>query len=195
VDADEIFGCLPVLRTPRLTLRGIEDGDGQALFELFSDDEVTAYYAWEAFTEPRQGAELAAATVEQYRQRQSLRWGLLPAGADRIVGTCGYARWAQQHRYAVLGYDLARAYWGRGLMSEAVTEVIRFGFEEMNLNRVEANVLTGNAASIAVLTRHGFTLEGRFAERAWHRDRFHELQTFGLLRSAWGRSSTHVDRG
>ncbi len=185
VDADEVFRVMPVLRTRRLVLRGVAEGDGPALFELFSDDAVTAYYAWDTFTDPRQGRELAAATVEQYRQRQALRWGLLPVGTDRIVGTCGYTRWAREHRYAVLGFDLARRYWGQGLMSEAATAVIGYGFEQLDLNRIEATVLAGNLPSIALLTRHGFTLEGRLAQRARHRGTFHDIHMYALLKSAW----------
>jgi ribosomal-protein-alanine N-acetyltransferase len=70
-------------------------------------------------------------------------------------------------------------------MSEAVAAVVRFGFEGMALNRVEATVLVGNTASVRLLARAGFRLEGQLAERAWHRGAFHDVHMFGLTRSAW----------
>jgi [ribosomal protein S5]-alanine N-acetyltransferase len=183
--AEDVFQVMPELPTARLLLRRITEADAAGLFDVFSDDEVTEYYAWDTFTDPQQGRELAAASVEQYHQRTALRWGLALSGTSKLIGTCGYTRWNQEHRFAILGYDLARAHWGRGLITEAVATVVGFGFEKLDLNRVEATVLAGNTASIAVLNRAGFRLEGHFAERAWHRGTFHDVQMYGLLRSAW----------
>ena len=174
-----------MLRTERLLLRQITEADGPALFDIFSDDEVTAHYAWDTFTSIEQGDELAEQTARAYRERVSLRWGLVPHGAERIVGTCGYTRWSRDNRFAILGYDLARPYWRGGLMTEAVTEVLRFGFEQMDLNRVEALVMAGNVASITLLSRLGFSHEGELRRRALHRGEFRDVWQFGLLASEW----------
>jgi ribosomal-protein-alanine N-acetyltransferase len=182
---EDVFVAMPVLATDRLMLRAMTEADADGLFDIFSDDEVCEYYAWDTFTDLDQARELAARGVEQYRRKESLRWGLTLPGTDRIIGTCGYARWSREHRYGVLGYDLARRYWRQGLMSEAVAEVLRFGFEQLDLHRVEATMLVGNAASAAVLTRAGFRLEGQLAERAWHRGAFHDMQFFGLTKPTW----------
>ena len=60
----------------------------------------------------------------------------------------------------MLGYDLARPHWNRGIMTEALTAVLPFGFEKMALNRIEALVITGNEASYRLLARLGFQQEG-----------------------------------
>jgi ribosomal-protein-alanine N-acetyltransferase len=183
--ADDVFVALPVLSTPRLVLRGMTEADADGLFDIFSDEQVCQYYAWDTFTDPAQARELAARGVEQYRRQESLRWGLTLPGADRIIGTCGYARWSREHRYGVLGYDLARRYWRQGLITEAVAAVLRFGFEQLDMHRVEATMLAGNAASAAVLARAGFRLEGQLSERAWHRGTFHDVHLYGLTRPTW----------
>lgn len=181
--AEDVFVSLPMLSTTRLRLRGMSEEDTDGLFDLFGDEEVCRYYAWDTFTDREQARELARHSAELYRQRQAMRWGLVLPGADRIIGTCGYTRWDRDNRYAVLGYDLARPYWRQGLMSEAVAAVLRFGFEHLNLNRVEATMLLGNTASAAVLLRAGFQLEGQMTQRHWHRGTFHDMQMYGLLRS------------
>jgi [ribosomal protein S5]-alanine N-acetyltransferase len=172
-----------VLRTERLLLRQITEADGPGLFDIFGDDEVTAHYAWDTFTSIEQGHALAEQTARAFAQREALRWGLVPLGAESIIGTCGYTRWNAENRFAILGYDLARPYWHRGLMSEAVTAVLGFGFEQLALNRVEALVMAGNVASIAVLSRAGFTHEGEMRRRVLHRGEFRDVWMFGLLRS------------
>jgi ribosomal-protein-alanine N-acetyltransferase len=162
----DVFSDPPVLHTERLVLRQITESDGEGLLSIFADDQVTEFYAWDRFTDVGQGHELAARTAGQFRQREAIRWGLVLPGAPHIIGTCGYTGWSQENRFALLGYDLARDYWRRGLMSEAVAAVLRFGFEQMALHRVEATVLTGNTASAALLSRAGFQREGVSAEAA-----------------------------
>ena len=61
---------------------------------------------------------------------------------------------------AYLGYHLFGGFTGHGYMTEAVSMVLRYAFEELELHRVEANVQPHNRASIAVLKRNGFTREG-----------------------------------
>src|ERR1039457_787234 len=91
----DVFSDPPVLRTERLVLRQITESDGEGLFGIFADDQVTEFYAWDRFTDVGQGHELAARTAGKFRQREAIRWGLV----------------------------LARDYWRRGLMSEAVAAV------------------------------------------------------------------------
>ena len=181
----DVFDEPAVLRTDRLLLRQITESDGPALFDIFSDDEVTAHYALDTFTNIEQGHALAERTARAFRERQAMRWGLVPHGADRIIGTCGYTRWTVESRFAILGYDLARPYWRQGLMTEAVTEVLRFGFEDMELHRVEALAMAGNVASMTLLSRLGFSHEGELRSRALHRGEFRDVWYFGLLQSEW----------
>jgi ribosomal-protein-alanine N-acetyltransferase len=189
----DVFSDPPVLRTERLVLRQITESDGEGLFDIFADDQVTEFYAWDRFTDVGQGHELAARTAGQFRQREAIRWGLVFPGAPRIIGTCGYARWSQENRFALLGYDLARDYWRRGLMSEAVSAVLRFGFEQMALHRVEATVLTGNTASAALLGRAGFQREGVLRGRFLKQGEFWDVQMFGLTRTDWAAALAMAD--
>jgi [ribosomal protein S5]-alanine N-acetyltransferase len=189
----DVFNDPPVLRTERLVLRQITEADGEGLFAIFADDEVTEHYAWETFTDVGQGHALAARTAEQFERREAIRWGLVHPASHRIIGTCGYTRWNQEDHFAMLGYDLARPYWRRGLMSEAVAAVVQFGFEQMALHRVEATVLTGNIASAVLLRRAGFQLEGVLRGRALQRETFRDMWMFGITRDDWTTAVTSAD--
>jgi [ribosomal protein S5]-alanine N-acetyltransferase len=189
----DVFGDPPVLRTERLVLRQVTESDGEGLFGIFADDEVTEFYAWDRFTDVAQGHELAARTAAQFRQREAIRWGLMLPGAPRIIGTCGYTRWNQENRFALLGYDLARDYWRHGLMSEAVAAVLRFGFEHMALHRVEATVAAGNTASATLLGRSGFQREGVLRGRFLKQETFRDVQMFGLTRADWAAAVPAAD--
>ena len=123
-----------------------------------------------------QGHALAARVAARFARREAIRWGLVLPGVPHIIGTCGYTRWDRDNHYAVLGYDLARPYWRQGLMTEAVAAVVRLGFEQMDLHRVEATVIAGNAASAALLSRAGFGREGVLRERVLNRGVFRDVQ-------------------
>lgn len=189
----DVFDQPPVLRTQRLLMRQITEADGEGLFGIFADDQVTEHYAWEAFTSAEQGHELAARTADQFRQRAAIRWGLVLPATPQIIGTCGYTRWDQGNHFAVLGYDLARPYWRRGLMSEAVAAVLQVGFGQMALHRVEATVMAGNTASATLLSRAGFRREGVLRERVLKRGTFRDVQMYGLTRADWAVSAQTTD--
>lgn len=68
------------------------------------------------------------------------------------------------HYRAEIGYALQPAHHGKGLMQEALTAVLDYGFHTLQLHSVEANVNPANAASIKILERNGFVQEGYFRE-------------------------------
>lgn len=98
------------------------------------------------------------------------------------MGTCGYHNWNRKHAKAEIGYELSIQSWGKGLMSEALKEMIAYGFESMNLNRIEAVVYPENGASIRTLEKQGFKKEGLLEEYAFFRDVYQDLLMFSLLK-------------
>ena len=85
-----------------------------------------------------------------------------------------------------MGYDLARAFWGQGIGSEAVRAVLHYGFTELNLNRIEAATIADNHESVKLLRKLGFQLEGIRRGYSWEEDStFHDSAMFGLLRDEY----------
>jgi ribosomal-protein-alanine N-acetyltransferase len=90
-----------------------------------------------------------------------------------------------QHARAELGYAIGRAWWGQGLMTEAVVEAIRYGFEELGLNRIEARCLTYNIGSARVMEKAGMTYEGTIREQVFYKGSFDDLKLYSILRREW----------
>ena len=135
MSADEIFAAFPTLSTPRLALRQVRTEDAAAAYGL------------DTFTETLQ-AELIEIFQKRFDNRIGLRWGMaLNETPDNLIGTCGYNLWVQPARRGLVGYDLARNHWRRGLMAEALAAVLKFGFTAMGLNRGEALTFPQNTAS------------------------------------------------
>jgi ribosomal-protein-alanine N-acetyltransferase len=167
------------LATPRLSLRPLADGDVDALFSIFSDAEVAAYWSAPALVD-RAGAE---ALLEEIRNaRDLMQWGITRTGTDAVIGTCTLFALNLPHKRAEIGYALARNAWGQGIAHEAVSAVLRHAFEDLDLHRIEADVDPRNTPSIRLLARLGFRQEGHARER-WHvADGIHDALLFGLLR-------------
>ena len=77
-----------------------------------------------------------------------------------MIGTCGFTSlWPEDNR-GEIGYVLNPAYWGQGIMSEAVSRVLAYGFAELGLNRIEARYMVGNEKSLRLMQHNGMTFEG-----------------------------------
>ena len=172
----------PELETENLILREINQSDVKAIFKHFSDKEILKYHDLEAFINIEQAKNLIASFNEKFDKNQIIRWGIARREDNIIIGTCGYHNWVQNRFCAEIGYELSQAYWRKGIMSEALTAMIQFGFEKMELNRIEATVMLENTASMKLLEKLGFIQEGILREYGFWKGEFHDLKMFSLLR-------------
>lgn len=176
----------PTLETERLMLREIVGADAPALFEIHGDAELMRWFG----SEPLKDLEGAQKLVDLFAGWRALpnpgvRWGLQVKGAATLIGTCGLFNWNRNARKCTLGYELGRAGQGRGYVQEAVRAALDWGFDHMDLNRVEAQVHPSNVASLKSIRRLGFFEEGRLREGGYWGGRFHDLLQFSLLRDEW----------
>jgi [ribosomal protein S5]-alanine N-acetyltransferase len=171
----------PVLETQRLVLRELQLEDAEMLFRIYSDEEVMRYY-----DTPMNRLEQVQRSIAAHRSRfennEAIRWGISIKGSKDIVGNCGFYR-DSYSQYALLSYVLARPYWGKGLMTEALRAIIAFGFDHYQLHRIEAHVVVSNQASLGVLQKLGFKKEGFLRERFYENNHFHDEWVFALLKS------------
>lgn len=112
-------------------------------------------------------------------------WDIIEKSSGKMIGNCGFHHWEQKHERAELGYFLNENRRNQGLMTEALKTVIDFGFNSMNLNRVEAFINPDNIPSLKVIQHLGFTEEGRLREHYKSEDTIYDSLIFGLLKSEY----------
>lgn len=110
---------------------------------------------------------------------------------DALVGAGGYDDILPSHRVAWIAIGLGREYWGQGYGTEAMRLMLRFGFTELNLHKVQLTVFSYNERAQALYRGLGFQQEGVFREYLWRDGERHDMILMGLLVREWqeGRSA------
>ena len=173
---------LPTLETERLSVRWLEAADVPALFEIFSDPEVTRFWSSPPLRDHADAAKLLKQIHTYFAAGELYQWGIARRSDDRVIGTCTLASIAREHKRAEIGFALAHAQWGRGYASEAVRALLDHAFDTLELHRIEADVDPRNQSSLRLVERFGFEREG-YARERYHIDGdVFDSVLYGLLR-------------
>ena len=183
------------LRTERLVLRPIVKADAAALSAIFGDPVVMRYWSTPAWTTTAQATAFIARDLKAMRSGEYVRLGLERVNRPGLIGTCTLFNLVPACRRAEVGYSLARTAWHQGWMDEALRTLLKFGFGEMGLNRVEADIDPRNLASARSLERLGFRKEGQLRERWIVAGEVSDSALYGLLASEWAVRESHVGTG
>lgn len=155
----------PALETDRLRLREVTIDEADWFLRHFSTPEIVrgqGYPAPADLDEARR--QLALYLVDLYARGGGLRWGITLKGSDELIGSAGLYDWDREVRSAEAGYDLLPSQWGMGIMTEAMTAVLDYGFDVMDLNRVQILAMPRNERSLRLAERLGFVREGVLRE-------------------------------
>jgi [ribosomal protein S5]-alanine N-acetyltransferase len=183
---EAVFQSFPQLETRELFLRKITITDANSILGILADDEVTRFYDDGSFTDISQAISQIEAWENGFKNKRCVRWGIAFKDNPAIIGTCGYYGFHSWHMRASIGYELARSCWRKGIMLEALTSIIDYGFREIGLNRIEAVTMPENSASIKLLERLGFCNEGVLHEyEKWDQKGFVNLCMLAILRKEW----------
>jgi ribosomal-protein-alanine N-acetyltransferase len=154
------FGAFPTLRTERIDLRALDASFVTNIFAVRSDPVVQLYNSVPHLTRD-DTLRFIAEQQSKYSGHTEITWALLVRELGRVVGDATVFDWDRYHRRALIGYELAQDQWGKGLAHEAIRAILRFAFEQLDLNRVEVCTSAANQRSLRLARRLGFTLDRR----------------------------------
>jgi [ribosomal protein S5]-alanine N-acetyltransferase len=175
------FNPFPVIETERLVLRRIQAQDVAEIFFLRSNEDVMRYIDRpRATTEPE-----ALAMIEKFwkleQDNEGINWAISLKDDDKLIGTICLFNFVKEHYRGELGYLLHPEHHGKGLMQEAVKPVLDYGFKQLQLHTIEANVNPDNEASIKVLERNNFVREAYFKENYFYNGKFMDTAVYSLI--------------
>ncbi|MBS4207093.1 GNAT family protein [Bacillus sp. FJAT-50079] len=174
--------AFPILETNRLILRQVTKDDASSLLKYLSDKDVMRYVGLEPFKSIDDALDEISWYKSIYEKKTGIRWGITLKDQGEVIGSCGFLNMVSQHHRSEIGIELSREYWGNGVASEAFAAVINYGFEQMNLQRIEALIEPPNIPSQKLAERQGFTREGLLRSYEFTCGKFDDLYMYSLLK-------------
>ena len=184
------FAHPPVLECGSLLLRELRPSDAADMFDYARREDVTRFLTWEPHPDVTYTRDWLSFVSGKYRSGEFFDWAVTlaqPVFAGEkakphvMIGTCGFTSIDTASNSTEIGYVLNPSYQGRGYATEAVKRVLRFAFEELEFNRVEARYIIGNDRSRRVMDRAGMRFEGVFRQKLMLRGRYRDIGVCAIL--------------
>jgi ribosomal-protein-alanine N-acetyltransferase len=175
----------PELETNRLKLVQVKEEHTQSFFEIMSKDEVTKYYGMNSLKSIEDASKIVESFQQTYESKRGIRWGIVLKETGDFVGTLGLNNLSTWSKKSEIGFELHPSYWNKGITTEAVKEVLRYSFEDLELFRMGAVTYPQNEPSIQLLQRLGFSKEGLLRGYLYQNNQSHDAFIFSLLRTDW----------
>lgn len=173
------------LFSDRLVLRPLQLADAEAMFLGWTTDlEVVKYLSWKPHLSVEETKRIISYWMSNYPDPKFYLWGIqLKQGP--LVGTISIHSIHEGFERGEIGYALARPYWGKGIVPEALQLVTDFAFGVVGFNRLEAHHALGNPASGVVLEKVGFQYEGILRQYYRSNEGFQDAKIYGKLLKDW----------
>lgn len=172
----------PIIETKRLLLRKVTSEDAMSIYKYLSNKEVMKYVGLEPYKSVEDTLDEIAWYQSILEKKTGIRWGITLKGKGEVIGSCGFLNTSSQHYRSEIGFELSNEYWGQGIASEAIQAVIQYGFENFELNRIEALIEPANIPSQKLVKRCGFIREGLLREYEFTCGKFDDLYMYSLLK-------------
>jgi len=165
-----------------IMLRQLHSSDAVEYFYYMNNKNVAEYIATSSLPSSISHAvDELKYWASLFTSRRSIYWGIADKSNNKLLGTVGYNNLWHAHSRGELSYDLDFNYWGRGIMSRALEEILKFSAEEMGLVRVQATIIQSNERSAKLLKRFNFECEGLLKKYECLRGDFYDSNMYAKI--------------
>ena len=173
------------IETERLILRRFTMEDAEAMYRNWaSDDEVTKHLTWPTHTSVEISKMVLTDWTSHYPEPDFYNWAIvLKENGPEPIGNISTAHVKESTLCATMGYCMSRAHWGKGIMTEALTAVIDFFFDEVGFNRIDADHAVDNPASGRVMEKSGMRYEGTHRQAVRTNCGIVDIKKWAILKS------------
>ncbi|HJF30789.1 MAG TPA: GNAT family N-acetyltransferase [Sporosarcina psychrophila] len=172
----------PIIETNRLILREVTTEDATEMFTYLSDKDVVKPMG----LVPCQTVKDVWDEIKWYKsifeEDTGIRWGITLKDSGEVIGSCGFLNRQSKHYRAEVGYELSKEYWGKGIASEALEAVVKYGYNHFQLERIEALIEPSNLASQKLVEKQGFKREGLLRRYEFTCGKFDDLYMYSIIK-------------
>lgn len=172
--------------TPLILLRRFTADDAQAMFENWaSHDETTKYLTWPTHSSVEVSKMVLNDWISSYDQDDYYQWAIVCKQSMEPIGSIAVVSMDSSIEKAEIGYCIGKSWWHKGITTQALRAVIRYLFEEVGLNRIQARHDPRNQFSGAVMRKCGMTYEGTLRESDRNNQGICDACYYSILRAQW----------
>jgi len=175
------FAPFPNLETERLLLRRLVNEDVNEIFALRSNTEVMKYIPRPLVLTTEDALKHIEMIDEKIDSNEGINWAITLKDHPKLIGIIGHYRLKPEHYRAEIGYMILPEYQGQGIITEAINEVLKYGFDVMQLHSIEAVIDPENFASEKVLQKNGFVKEAHLKENEYYDGKFLDTVIYSIL--------------
>ncbi|MBB2479176.1 GNAT family N-acetyltransferase [Bacillus sp. APMAM] len=181
MNIDAMFSRLPVLKSNSITLGTISECHLDDVFDIYNNDKVFEFCG----IIPKHNKETVRKMIghfeRDFHKRSRVKWGIFNEN-NKLIGIIEAQDFNQKVNMVTIGYFLEEAFWGKGIATESVKILLEFLFQEVKVNRVQAEVMPLNVNSKKVLLKNGFIKEGTIRQATlWAGKGIVDLEIYGIL--------------
>lgn len=174
------FTPFPVLETERLLLRQLVIEDEEAIFQLRSDEAVNRYLDRPKARSLSDAREFIEKINGGISRNEAMFWAVVVKPGTALAGTVCYWNISPENHTAEIGYELLPGFQGKGIMQEALTRVIQYGFETMQIHTIEAIAHKDNYHSSKLLGKHHFKRDNELEKEFAGKEEMMNLVVYSL---------------
>ncbi|UFJ41075.1 GNAT family N-acetyltransferase [Brevibacillus humidisoli] len=184
MDTNIVFSEFPIIKSDSLVLKKIDVSHLEDVYEIYSNDTVFQHCG----IIPKHNKETVKTMIghfeRDYRKKSRVKWGIFcNTETDKLVGIMEAFDFNQKVNMVTIGYFLAESYWGNGIATNALKALIGFLFDDVNVNRIQAEVMPANEGSKKVLGKNGFVKEGTLRQASfWSGKGVVDLEIYSILK-------------
>lgn len=179
------FSNMPTLNTERLTLRRLLISDADDMFDYAHREETSRYLFWSPHKNIAHTKSYLKFVKDRYRAGDFYDWAIILKDSGKMIGTCGFTNIDLTHRRGEIGYVINPDYHRQGIAAEAAGAVVAFGFEDLELHRIEARFIKENEASFKVMKKLGMTLDGYLRDNIYVKGGYRTVGVCSILASEY----------
>lgn len=174
------------IETERLTLRRFEYSDDNAMLRYWiADEKIQSMYSEPVYTTKEEVDSLLDKYIGSYEKNDYYRWAVILKSTGECIGQIAYFLVDSKNHFAEIEYCIGSDFQCRGFATEATKAVISYGFDKMNLHKVQICTKTINKASKRVIEKCGFTYEGTLRDYFYMNGEYVGRLFFSMLRQEY----------
>jgi ribosomal-protein-alanine N-acetyltransferase len=175
------FSPFPNLETERLLLRRLTINDAEEILTLRGNPEIMKFIPRPLAKSKEEALEHIAIIDAKIESNEGINWAITLKNNSKLIGIIGHYRISTENYRAEIGYMLLPEFHGKGIITEAIKEVVNYGFNQMKLHSIEGIIDPENYASAAVLEKNGFVKEAHLKEAEFYEGKFLDKVIYSIL--------------